>query len=406
MIAAGAACFLSFSTLGCDFTHHQSPSNFELQNPAVLITQGFWASQASDRLHLGGETTGFGSLKRDGKVDFALVTPSLSRMDLLNFDLSTLISPESDPITVVGKQFDLPSNISLPDQTENYLFISIHLNKPGFRTFVKNPGSYTFSALRGQFPVKEVVDDFRNHKSIFDILNRFQFLGGGQIDADLTTSIDNQSISVDQFTFDQETEVTGPQVADGQLVFSLTLSDNQGKLSPVDLKRLIPGKTQKLKLASQGEAYLLSALTVKKSGEEMPDFSRLSLSLLPVGFSATPDFLPLTESPSYADEVLTLHPPQLTADQEPVAVYVTFSEIKPIGSGSVKTEEKNTLWESWTDGFSTELKVPALNYDKKPGYSYRFEVLYLVHDRRVAVTEGAEALDRVTHISRNLVEVE
>lgn len=401
-IAALAASFLSvFMSLGCD---QSRSSGFELQNPSSLIHQGLFTLSESNRLRFGGEAVDFGRLMRDGKVDFALVTPSMTRLDLLNFDLSTFISPEFDQIEVVGETIDLPSNISLPQQVENYSIISIRLNKPSFKTFVKSPGVYTFTALHGQFPVRQVVDDFRNDKSVFEILNRFSFLGGGQVEAQVNSSMDGQNISVNQLRFDQEVSVTGPSVDRDQLAFSLSLSEVDGQLSPVDLKRLTPGRTQDLKVSPLGNPFVLSALVEENPQGGMPTFDRMSLTLLPKDFSSQPDFLEYTKAPQHSGQQLKVFPPRLNGSQRPVAVYVSFSEIRKITSGSVDTEERTVLWENWTDGFTSSISTSSLSYVKKPNRVYRWEVLYLAKDLGVP-SSGPDVVDQVTHIGRNILEV-
>ncbi len=405
-LATGVALFLSvFLVAGCE---PNSDTQWELQNPAVFFQTELSRSVASSsttRLRFGGEAVDFGRLMRDGRVDFALVTPSMTRLDLLNFDLSSLISPESDRITVAGRSIDLPSNISLPDQVENYSIISIRLNKPEFRTFVKEPGTYTFSALRGQFPVKQVIDELRNDKSVFDIMNHFNFVGSGQIEAQVNSSLDGQNISVNQYRFDQaDVLVKGPNLAKGHMAFSLSLSEVNGKLSPVDLKRLRPGIPQRLKVSPLGNPFVLSAMVEEGAKGEMPEFDKLSLTLLPNQYSGQPDFLAYTTSPQHSGQTLKVFPPQLGANQEAVAVYVSFSEIRKITSGSVDTEEKTVLWENWTQGFSNSISTSSLSYTKRPNRTYRFEVLYLAKDLRVPAS-GGEAVDQVTHIARNILEV-
>lgn len=405
--ARGIAPFLSaFLITGCESA---SDTQWELQNPAEFFQKELTRSVASSsttRLRFGGEAIDFGRLMRDGRVDFALVTPSMTRLDLLNFDLSALISPEFDRITVAGQSIDLPSNISLPEQTENYSIITIRLNKPEFRTFVKEPGTYTFSALRGQFPVKQVIDELRSNKSVFDIMNHFNFLGSGQVEAKVTSSMDGQNISVNQYRFDQaDVTVKGPSLEKGHMAFSLSLSEVNGKLSPVDLKRLRPGLPQRLKVSPLGNPFVLSAMVEEGTQGEMPEFDKLSLTLLPNSYSEQPDFLAYTQTPQHAGEVLNVYPPNLTSHQDAIAIYVSFSEIRKVTSGSVDTEEKTILWENWTSGFSNSISTASLSYTKRPDRTYRFEVLYLAKDVRVP-TSGTEAVDQVTHIARNILEVQ
>ncbi|NCN41425.1 hypothetical protein GW916_09295 [bacterium] len=403
--ALTSAILLStLGTLGCEV---QPASQKQLQNPTALIAEGFrLLEEQSQRLFMSGEVVDFGRLKRDGKIDFALVTPSLTRMDLLSFDLSTLISPEFDQIQVVGYNLSIPSNISLPAQRENYSLFTISLDKPAYKSFVNASGDYTFSALRGQFPVKQVVDDFRSDKSIFEIMNHFSFLGSGKIDVQLTGSIQNQNISVNQVNFDQEATIVGPEITSEQLAFGVSVSDEAGKLSPVDLKNLKRGQSQVLRVAPYGKPLLLSALVNKGAEGEMPNFDQMSLTLIPMEEAASLDFLPMVETPVLNENVLTLYPPTLREGLLAQSVYISFSEVKTVGQGGVKTEEKTMIWENFYQGFPSFVEIPPLDFEKNPERSYQFEVLYLAKDLSIIQSAEVGSLEEITHISRNIVVLE
>ena len=74
---------------------------------------------APDKIQVKGLANGFGDLtKKDGFIDFSLTIPTFTRQSLLHFDLSSVISPEVDTISVIGQKVELPSNLSLPKQKE------------------------------------------------------------------------------------------------------------------------------------------------------------------------------------------------------------------------------------------------------------------------------------------------
>ncbi|RME15082.1 MAG: hypothetical protein D6797_07455, partial [Bdellovibrio sp.] len=89
-----------------------------------------------------GKTTSYGRLRRDGKIDFGLVLPALSREQMIRFNISTIMSPDFDTIRVIGRRFLIPSNISLPQQTESYI-LPLRFNKPSFRLSLNDSDIYT-----------------------------------------------------------------------------------------------------------------------------------------------------------------------------------------------------------------------------------------------------------------------
>ena len=87
----------------------------------IRMTKKFLASS-----ELRGRTTGHTVRDRDNIIDYALVMGAMSRQDLLNFQIQKVMSPLNDKITVVGQDVEIPSNISLPRQTERKLFINYY----------------------------------------------------------------------------------------------------------------------------------------------------------------------------------------------------------------------------------------------------------------------------------------
>ena len=111
----------------------------------------------------------------DGLVDFALIIPGMNHQEIVNFDLGKVISPANDQLKIASYTIDLPSNLSLPTQSEKY-FITINLNKPEFRAYVEDQGAYNMYALYGKFPLNEMVKGFQNGKSIFELVEFLTFV--------------------------------------------------------------------------------------------------------------------------------------------------------------------------------------------------------------------------------------
>src|SRR5690606_27028720 len=102
----------------------------------------------------------------------------MSKAELLAFDINKVISTDVDKISAGGRDMSIPSNISLPKQTERYLFFSITLDKNPFRIYFDSPGPQKIVALKGRFPFKKVVDELRSEKNFIDLINQFTIDGG------------------------------------------------------------------------------------------------------------------------------------------------------------------------------------------------------------------------------------
>ena len=69
------------------------------------------------QLEIKGTTTGFGRIITDGKVDFGMVIPAMSRESMLSFDIGSVLSPQNDTIEIIGNttaSFWLPKYTQVP----------------------------------------------------------------------------------------------------------------------------------------------------------------------------------------------------------------------------------------------------------------------------------------------------
>lgn len=409
------------------------------------------------QLEVKGDAIDFEGIRQNGRLDFALIFPALTKRQLLQFDAQSIISPQTDRIRVVTENIDIPSNISLPRQRETYI-IPITFNKPTYRMYVKQPGQYRMTAAHGQFPLRQVINDFRSGKSFFEIINHFRFLSGGQKDVQVNGNIDGQDISVNRIPFNADISVTAPQFADENVMISLSLVEQSGLYFPSDLKRVMPGETMNLKVPSNAAegSYVVSLLTPKSqldivdsiklvpdegngingnarngNGVQNPElfnhllegasqklFNFLNPKLLPepekeevTGLSlamspadTTPEFIGLVRPPELIEGGLKLTTPEFSNGIMPVATYVIFSEITPGSSEDLRAEERNRLWEVFVPGWTSYVSLPQVEFEVDPTKQLRWEVFFLGRDSSVEST-GEYFLDGVTHLSRNSLDL-
>lgn len=388
------------------------------------------------QIEVKGMTDGFGKLVDDGNVHFGLVIPAIARNKFLNFDISSVVSPQADPIEVVGRRIDIPSNLTLPEQVVTYIF-EIELNKPNYRMFVRNPGHYMMSATHGSFPFQKVVNAIRAGKSVFDVVNDFTFIEHGQFDV----NVDNKGLAADlmvnQTRFGKTLQVRSPSFTNNQMMLSLALEEKNGLLSPTDLKRLNPNQSMNLKTTGSAPQSVLSLL-MKKPGSSLvkaqemelladinplnvvgaylemtglapdpKDFKQISFNLQSASGGAAPAFLDLINVPSVNGQNLAATAPNLVSGLAAAGTYVVFSDIQTVTSGSVKTEQRTRLWELWTPAWLTQAQLPMLNIAKTPGHQYRWEIYYLGRPTSFSGSSNINGVDlnAVTHVTRNALDL-
>lgn len=404
-------------------------------NHTVQITR----QEGQQEIEVKGTTRGYGRLIQDGKVDFALVIPALSREQMLAFDVSAMISPHVDPIEIIGKRINLPSNIALPQQTESYIF-PIEFNKPDYRVYVRQPGAYKMTAIHGQFPLQRVVNDIRAGKSVFEVINHFNFIEGGQKDVTVQGNVEGLNLDVNQTRFDQTVGVKAPVLTGNQLMIAVSVNEQGGLLLPTDLKRLNGNQTLSLRAQAGGQNSVLSLLleeTAKTSrvtaqairglltplfdlaallpsplssaGQRPPqDFSRLSFAFLPANAPVQPQFLSLIEKPVLNGKTLTLQAPPILAGLTPIATYLVFSEIESLGDGDAKNERRTRLWEIWSQAWLDQVELPKIDFPQNSHRKYRWEVLFLAGPAQFvgesATTQRVD-LRSITHVTRNATDI-
>jgi hypothetical protein len=398
------------------------------------LTLELLKQDAANEFEVKGAAIDFPRLVTDGKVDFALMIPALSRDNLLSFDLSTVISQKVDTITIIGNDVNLPSNISLPRQTENYIF-PIELNKPDYRVYLRNPGVQTLTATHGQFPLQRVVNDIRAGKSMFELINHFTFIGGGQKEFDIQDNLSGQDVSVNQVPFNTQVAVRAPTFEASQQMVNLALVEQNGMLVPTDVKRVNSG--QSLNMKSFGAApmmfsFLVNATRDAKAILSKPfswfkplmdldrenflanspvaeqDFTQLSFALLPATGGVAPQFLPLIAQPSLTGDVLAMTVPTLPAGLVPVATYMVMSEIESTMVGNVASEKRTRLWEVWSTTWLSQVELPKISFNKRPDRTYRWEVLFMARPANfIGATVPSSRIDlsTVTHVTRNALDL-
>lgn len=422
------------------------PANWKSALPVTISAKGFITKtiptslpeprviqlniqESNNRFEVKGDTTDFGRLIQDGKVDFAMVMPALNRMQLINFDLSMVLSAEFDTIELPTTDVQIPSNITLPLQTETYVF-PIEFNKPQYRHILRNTGSYKFFASHGQFPIQKVVGDIRAGKSIYDVINYFNFLGGGYRTTDVNGNLAGQHIPVNQIKFDTTLPVKAPTFNSDQMIFSLSLAEQDGLMTPFDLKRLKSNTVTKLKSAgNQGSPYVISLMMKNNQATANPvidwtrlpnlpldlpirinpladqDFSQLTFNIEPSTTSEVlPTFIDPIAKPRVSADSIVMATPPLPNHLEAIATYAVYSEIETTGSGEFKNERRTRLWEMLSESWVNQFDLPKVSFPKNPNRTYRWEVMFLAAPKGSSpapLPNGELDFNIISHVSRN-----
>ena len=364
----------------------QPPGNMTIRmNPAYLAQYA----------EVKGNVTGLPVKNGDGLIDFALAMPVMGRKDLLNFDFGQVISPYTDTLSAAGQTSQVPSNLSLPKQTENY-FINVTLNKPVYRMKVPNYGAKKFVAVRGRFNFKQVVGELRNGKPFYDLINMFSILGSGTASTVVADPLTNLDIPGTQIEHNTTLQVNTPVTAADEIALVLSTIDQGGDMIPTDVKRSANGKVTALQSLTGAQAYIVNVL--KKQSEFMattPGSDRMSATFLPYSITA-PQFLPLIANPTIVNnDRYTISVPAL-ADVSgiyPLATSAIISDLVEITDGTAKFLNPIRKWEIFGYGWNAQLTLPKWPLDAATGRR-RVEVNYVG-----SATSKDNNIDNATHVT-------
>ncbi|MBX7230840.1 MAG: hypothetical protein K1X29_02015 [Bdellovibrionales bacterium] len=430
-------------------TEWKSPQTVTLEGNDLVRTTYYQVSPTREQLQINeadgnqkievqGVLSGFSNIKNgDGKVDVGVIMPAIAEDQILSFDLGSLISSEKDIITVLNQEVAVPANVAFPEQRESYFF-PITLNKPTFRMSVRKPGSYQFLALHGQFPLSQVVDQYRRGVPAYDLINYISLLKSNLVKIDVSNKIQDLNIPVSGINFSGSINAKAPNLAGDDLLLTVALSKIAGTniLIPSDVKRLKSNETKALKISENAvDAQALSVLFKEKSNfnfslqydkpldptsmeslsiptdilydlfktqgnqSKQVNFNQFSLALHPKANSqpapSVPNLLNLVDEPRVNGTALSLSPPPLNNAIQPLGILVIYSAI----TLNNKAEQRTKLWELWVPNWSSQIVLPNLPSLRVGEASYyRWEVLFLG-------SSNVGNNSTVTHVSRNMVEI-
>lgn len=340
---------------------------------------------------------------KDGYIDFGLVMPAFSKMDLLSFNINAVISPQVDRITVMGQKLDVPANISLPEQTEKYGFFSLTLEKPIYRIYAAQQGVKRVFAARGRFPFKSVVDDIRGGKEFYELINDFRINGGGIRDIDVKTGETKLDVPTRELNFTDKVEVAAPTVRSDEVFMTVGLSNQSGLMVPTDVKRIESGKTLKVNALPSTEQLVLGVLK-RKAEMKGAGNDRMSATLLPLTAGVVPTMLPLIPDPSISSQGELMFPKFNTINGvNPIATYTVLTREEEVQQGREKVKLMNPKWEVYATDWQERMRLPQWPNEQAPTGKKRWEVSFIGSQTTSQVGLGPAMIEAATHVTHSSV---
>jgi len=361
------------------------------------------------RYEIRGNTTNYSGLSDGKHVNVGIVLPTFKRMDLANIDLMSLVSPETDTITVLGKTIHLPSNLSVPTQRANYI-LPVTLSKPQFRIIFDEPTERKLAVVHVRGVLQELVDDLQGGFSITKAANKVRFVGGavkthagGQKPAFL-------SMAVNETTFTPSIRVKAPRFSQSQNMMAVAVPDWGGIYAISDIKAVKSGGTVTLVAPQNGLAkgLVVSLLRMNRAEESMNgvENSFFSAAITPANQSQAIEFLELIPAPEMRANTLILRPPRSVAGIEKLMTRAVLSSVEIPPNNKYKLERKTPQWELYAKDWTSSLTLPEWpnGTAMKPGkmrWEAEFAGVPTAEMPGLSGSIGVNMLEKVTHVTRS-----
>lgn len=364
---------------------------------------------------LKGETLGYEDLSEDGIVDVGLVMPSFDRRAMTTFKLTDIVSLQTDNLSVIGRQYKIPSNLAIPTQTESYI-LPLTLSKPTYRMYFPAQGTYGVSVVHARFTVDDIASGVQGNKPILDMLNKFNFTEGSTRVLDIKKASTPLNFPIADNKFQPIFNVTAPNFGDELNMLAFAVPESNGWYSISDVKAVEANQKVSLMAPHNGLGKGLVIGMLRRP----PPHSNPTIGAQNVTFSAVirqasqtraMNFLELVAPPVQHPSELNLQAPRKLSGVTPTLTYAVMSKVEVLDNGPLKVEKITPQWELYShsngNDWATDLNLPQLPtaLPQTPG-QMRWEAMFLgqAGKDRVAAAVGPEALEKATHVTRTAVD--
>lgn len=354
------------------------------------------------QFELGGVTTGHPVVDRDGNMDVGLVMSALTRNDVMAFDLNKVISSDTDKISVLGQEVELPSNVTVPKQKESYV-LPVTIEKAKYRLYFSEKKIQRVFAAQARFPFKTVVDELRAKKKLYELVNYFSITGGVVRDVKIAATKVSADLPVNELAFKTAKTMKAPSIRGDEIVMGLAVADMNGYMVPTDVKRLQSGESKNLNVLAGSPALALGVL--KKEAEfdpASPDADRLSAVLVPFNGTVTPQFIPLINNPRLASNGdLLLSKPSSVNGVNQLATLSILSEVKEVQVGAGTATFAQKVWEVYAPDWVDVMALPKWPESTPTPKKKRWEVAYIGSQLKDQAELGQAVVDAATHFTHS-----
>lgn len=359
-------------------------------------------------LSMRGNVNGIATKDKDGYIDFAIAIDSLSKREVLNFNVNKVVSPWTEEISALGFKFPVPQNIFLPKQKESY-FLTVTLQKNWFDMPYDTYGSKSLYTLQGRFPFKKLISELQNNKPYYELVNNFEFFSGGKLIHNFASNSAEPILNAKQILMDTSFKMQSPTVGSNQVIFGLSAYKENNLYQPLDVKYMLSGETAQFKTVKTVTPYFIGVL--KNKNEFTMDSASMERASITIDSPASKtSYLPMTKDPIWAaaNELYIDLPRVSSADYTDLGMVVVVSELVPLTLPDGKVlQYKLPLWEVHSPIWTSKLVIP--NLENASTTAKRVEVTLLAkaadnsgqQNPVTVISNHEERIETATHLTKS-----
>jgi hypothetical protein len=352
-------------------------------------------------VYISGQITDLPVVNKDKFVNFSLVTQSFNNHNLKNVSHRSFLSPYADPVRVLGKDFTIFSNASLPTQKETY-GIPLTLEKPIYRLFETQKNDSELVTLSGLFPFKTVVDSLLAGKSFNDVINLFDIHSVNNYLTQMDRSQNNVNFSGVKHSLFNSVQYRNISLSSDETSFVVPMNKKNNQYWPVTIKKLGSFESTEFNTLNND----LKILTIiRKTNELENKIAEENLSAVFDRAESMSDYLPLFTGPILNNQNRTLE----------IKTFPVPNSLNPTGQHIVLSKNYQTeyqsqiimnqypVWEIYTDKNPTLINLPRwpLNLDAFDSISWSlFAKNSIVSEQENKTRSIYQKIDDSTHVTK------
>lgn len=354
-----------------------------------------------------GTTQGHEIKNYDGELDFGLALETMTKEELLSFDLQRVISPFKDKLSVIGFSFDVPGNISFPKQKETYV-LPLTIEKPHYRIQTAL-GPRKIFGTQGRFPFKKIVDSLREDVPVYDLVPLISFQSGVIRDIVVQGAKTELNLPTNSQKFSVSYPVQAPNYNNtDDVCIVINSRHEQNFYYPTDLKRLQPLENGSLQSSSLSDNHVIAVLKHKTDFDPQKSSASRMSSILEAVTDASRlkfDFLPLLDDPRLlAEKEFFVQAPKAPSGLHPLSTMGILSRLVTVKNDQGSQQViANRIWEIYSANWVEKIRLPEFPEKRQPRVrlGQRFEFIFVGSKYVDSVPMGQAVVENASHITRS-----